>query len=291
MSSQFLQAAIAYAAKGWRVFPCNGKLRAIPKSRGGNGCKDATTDLATIERWGEEYRGANIGLATGDGLLVVDLDEKNGISGRRNFARLIEENGGLDKTVVQITPTGGRHILLWTEHGLVIPNSASRLGPNIDVRGQGGYILAAPSIHPETKTEYRWHEDRQPDRVPLAPAPEWLIRLLTQTPEYSPPPRPILNSVNCLTAYGAAALEGALNDILDAGPGTQRDTLNRKAFHIGGLVAASHVPEGLALSQLELAAGALPSLNARRPWRRGETLIIARTAFFDGLRRGGRHVA
>lgn len=154
-------AALYYGTLGWPVFPLvpGEKLPLLSKRDGGNGVKDATTDGEQITAWWTQYPDANIGLATGRGadLYVVDIDDQQG------------EDALLRYGPLPVTPeshTGkGRHLLFSYAGGR---NTAGRLGPKIDTRGEGGYIVAPPSIHPNGG-RYRWVTP--PHKAAVAPLP------------------------------------------------------------------------------------------------------------------------
>lgn len=161
-------AALYYAVEmGWAVFPLapHGKVPLIGKAQGGNGLLDASTDPDQIWQWWSETPTANVGIATGDrsGLVVVDVDGAAG------------EDALSDYGVMPGTPTAstgkGRH-LLFARPADGLRNSAGKLGPQLDVRGDGGYIVAPPSVHPSGAV-YRWTE--VPGRVPLAPVPDAIV--------------------------------------------------------------------------------------------------------------------
>lgn len=133
-----LEEALGLAAAGWRVFPCR-PLSKQPASA--HGFLDATTEPAQIRRWWSERPDYNIGIATGGGNAVLDVDVKTA-DGFATLAALEAELGALPETFTVNTPSGGRHYYFagtW-------PSSSNRLGPSIDTRGDGGYVLAPPSI-------------------------------------------------------------------------------------------------------------------------------------------------
>jgi KaiC/GvpD/RAD55 family RecA-like ATPase len=159
-------AAVYYASLGWPVFPLAVGMK-IPLLRGGRGVTDATTDVAQITRWWTEHPHANIGLATGgaSGLYVVDVD---GEEGERALARF----GGLPE-VPQSTTGKGRHLLFTLPQGR---NTAGKLGPKIDTRGDGGYIVAPPSLHPDGR-RYTWKVP--PHKAAPQPLPAPMVDALT----------------------------------------------------------------------------------------------------------------
>lgn len=162
-------AALYYASLGWPVFPLvpSDKIPLFSKKNGGNGVKDATTDAEQVTAWWTDHPDANIGLATGgaSSLYVVDVD---GPDGETSLARY----GALP--VVPESHTGkGRHLVFRLEHGR---NTAGKLGPKIDTRGEGGYIVAPPSIHPNGH-RYRWHVP--PHKAEVVDLPEALQAALS----------------------------------------------------------------------------------------------------------------
>lgn len=126
-----VNAALAYAARGWRVHPLKPRDK-TPISR--NGCKDATTDETQIRKWWAKFPDANIGLATGYEFFALDIDP----DGMAWY-----EANDLPATHEAVTGRGGRHLLYRMPSGGVIKNSAGKIAPGVDVRGIGGYICAA----------------------------------------------------------------------------------------------------------------------------------------------------
>lgn len=114
----------------------------------------ATTDPDQISAWFQQWPKANIGIATGagSGIVVLDIDPKNG--GVHSFEQ-IEQEFELPPTLTARTGSGGHHY--YYRHPLdgKIPNSASKLGPGLDIRGDGGFIVAPPSMH-ACGQRYEW---------------------------------------------------------------------------------------------------------------------------------------
>jgi hypothetical protein len=163
-------AALELAAKGFRVFPCveRGKEPAIHDN-----LKRATSDPNTISGWWRA-RDFNIGLATGEGsgVWVLDVD---GDEGKETLHQLEAAHGALPPTVEAITGKG-KHLYFRWPVGTEIRNKQDNpVMPGIDVRGDGGYVLAPPSVHPSGR-RYTWNVD-SPDE--FADAPDWLIVLVT----------------------------------------------------------------------------------------------------------------
>jgi putative DNA primase/helicase len=115
------------------------------------GFRDATTDPEQIERWWSEHPDRNIGVPTGrgSGWLVVDIDPDKG--GEETLAALEREYGALPTTAQVLTGRdgrGGRGRHLYFKHPPTpIKSGAEVLGPGIDIRADGGYIIIPPSLH------------------------------------------------------------------------------------------------------------------------------------------------
>ncbi|MBT4497333.1 MAG: DUF3987 domain-containing protein [Gemmatimonadetes bacterium] len=164
------QAALYYAQKlGWPVFPCKSRDKA-PLSQ--NGFKNATLDPHIIGIWWKHWPEANIGIPTGSGsgFDVLDVDD----GGEETLAELETDFGRLPNTVEAKTGGGGRHILFVHQEG--VANSVKTV-PGLDKRGEGGYIIVAPSIH-ESGREYIWELSSRPGEVQIADWPNWLLEAL-----------------------------------------------------------------------------------------------------------------
>jgi hypothetical protein len=168
-----LKYALALACRDLAIFPCAPRGK-VPVTA--NGCLDATTDSAVIERWWQQYPEANIGIATGarSHIFVVDID---GIDAEAELTKLEARHGALPATVEALTGDG-RHVYFAWPDWAVIPNSVGKLGPGLDVRGKGGYVLAPPSVHPSGR-RYCWSVD---SAKAFAPAPEWLLSAISAAP-------------------------------------------------------------------------------------------------------------
>lgn len=159
--SEMLEAALGYAARGWRVFPLKPKSK-NPATR--HGFKDATTDEKRIRAWWTRNPNYNIGVATGDGLLVVDVDDKpgNAVQGSDSLREWEIEHGDMSETVTAITGSGGVHYYLDVGDASVPCSTSAELA--IDIRCDGGYVVAPPSVHPNGNG-YVWDvapEDMEP---------------------------------------------------------------------------------------------------------------------------------
>ena len=129
--------ALWYAEQGLAVFRLQpGRKTPLPGSRG---CKDATTDLEQVRAWWTEHPEANIGIATGHLVDVIDLD---GLEGQLSWLRLVEEPPTIYGKVSTPRPGGG-HLYV-----AAVPGTGNRAGilPSVDYRGTGGYVVAPPSV-------------------------------------------------------------------------------------------------------------------------------------------------
>ncbi len=140
-----------------------------------HGVYDATIDPARVRAWWRACPAANLGIATGSdlGLAVLDVDPRHG--GDESLADLQAMHGPFPRTVEAITGGGGRHLYF----ALGSPNplrSRSRLRPGLDLKAEGGYVVAPPSRH-VSGGHYRWEVSGHPDAARLAPMPGWLVAL------------------------------------------------------------------------------------------------------------------
>jgi bifunctional DNA primase/polymerase-like protein/primase-like protein len=177
-NSKLARSALWYAKHlGWAVFPLatRSKLPGIPEKFGGRGLLDATRALEQIGKWWTINPDYNIGIATGEpsGIFVLDIDAKR--DGEDMLAQIIRQNGDLPPTLLSRTGGGGLHYIF--RHTAGIRNSASKIGNGLDIRGDGGYIVAPPSIH-ESGRPYAWDVDHHPQDAAIAEAPQWLIDLI-----------------------------------------------------------------------------------------------------------------
>jgi len=183
--SELFEAARSYARRGWAVLPLKPRGKE-PLTE--HGVKDATTDLDTIEEWWRRWPKANVGIATGavSGLVVLDIDPRNG--GDEALEGLLAQHGGWGVPTDGGYPetwtglTGGGYPETWTvltggggQHyyfAIDGPVPSRQLAKGVDLKGDGGYVVAPPSVHqsgrkyvPEASTEY----------LSPAPAPAWLL--------------------------------------------------------------------------------------------------------------------
>ena len=181
-----LDAALAYAARGWRVIPVppgHKYPQGFPRWQ-----QEGTTDPAKITAWWSASPDHGIGVLTGaaSGLWVLDVDVADDKTGDETLAELEDAYGPLPATYEVVTGTGGRHLYFaWPTDGTDVRNSASgRLGADLDVRGEGGFVVAPPTIHPNGRP----YEVEASSPDDLAEAPEWVLALLAEPT----PARPVV---------------------------------------------------------------------------------------------------
>lgn len=165
MTISTLSAALAYAALGFSTFPLKPKSKHPATT---HGVKDARKD------WGPGTwpPASGVGIACGDpsGIIVVDIDPRNG--GDEAYAALVAEHGPFPETVECLTGGGGRHLYY---RGVCSTHKVAGVGA-VDVRGTGSYVVAPPSIHPDTGRPYAWEARHDPTKgFALADAPAWLL--------------------------------------------------------------------------------------------------------------------
>jgi hypothetical protein len=228
----------------------------------------ATTDADEIRRDFRRWPHANVGIVTGaeSGFFVVETDTAeghgDGVDGAAALAKLESEHGAVPVTREAESPSGSIHRLF--KHpgpGFKIKNSASVIGPGIDVRGDGGMVVAPPSMKPG-KGVYIWRND-----LPIADAPQWLLDLVaTKVEERST--APASNSQRALDTikprdvfddiadearsknnggFSRAYLEAVLNDEVDilsnTAKGGRNERLNKSTFNLAQFVGAGALTE------------------------------------------------
>jgi Bifunctional DNA primase/polymerase, N-terminal len=245
--------ALAYAAHGWAVFPVPpGTKRSYKSAEHSDGrawgmTRNAAEIRADFTRWPD----AGIGIPTGavNGIIVVETDTVagHGIDGSNSLAQLETKHGALPDTLQAISPSGSVH--RYFKHpgaSIKIISSASELGAGIDVRGDGGMVIAPPTARPDVGV-YRWI-----NRNPIAEPPAWLIEL---TKDKQPPPPKRLSIRERAqaavrqweanrrggNAYADAALEYEIRDLANAADGGRNHALNRSAFSLLQLVHAGQL--------------------------------------------------
>lgn len=147
--------AIRYAEHGLAVFPLqpHGKQ----PTDGSRGFKDATTNVAQIRSWWSYAPDMNIGMATGaasGGVFVIDVDQHGEADGGLELSIWQAEHGKFPETASSVTGSGGTHYFFKAPAGVSV-KSAAHVIPGVDVRGDGGYVVLPPSVHPNGN-RYEW---------------------------------------------------------------------------------------------------------------------------------------
>jgi hypothetical protein len=253
-----MRSALALAARGWHVFPCapGGKRPALR----GNWQDLATTSPDRVRAWWARAA-YNIGIACGpSGLVVIDLDIPHreqpakrapaaAAPGTDVLTALCDQHAQPYPlpTYAVDTPSGGCH-LYYAAPEVLVRNSAGRLGPQIDVRADGGYVIGSGSRTGESA--YTAWDERAP--VPL---PAWIADLLEGKLPLPTSGRTVPAGRGAQgTAYATAALREETRLVATALPGTRNDTLNRAAFSLGQLAAAGLLPPLAVITALAGAA-------------------------------------
>lgn len=182
-----LASVLSYADRGWAVFPiwppsfidgeavcscpkgstCTSKPGKHPHCNWGNGTGSslfntaATKDPDTVYRWWSTWPDSNIGVATGpkSGIFVVDVDKRH--NGWETLGQYDAEHGFDFDTLRAFTPSGGAHFFYKQPEGVFVKSDDDVLGPGVDIRGDLGMVVVAPSVH-ANRGRYRWHYQVDP---------------------------------------------------------------------------------------------------------------------------------
>ena len=223
--AELTEAAVGYASSGWAVFPLHtvtdgrcscGKLDCStagkhPRTR--HGLKDATRDIVQIRAWWSAHPDSNIGVATGavSGIVVLDVDVGDGKDGLLSLEHLEGEHGPLPETVESHTGGGGRHFF-FRHPGEPIKNRVG-IYPGIDIRADGGYVVAPPSIHASGQ-RYIFEASSAPDDLAVAEPPDWITGTATP-PQFTGHP-------HAREAASGSIRKGKRNDTLTRLAGAMR---------------------------------------------------------------------
>lgn len=196
--------ALEYGKRGMYVFPLKVNAK-TPLTR--HGFKDASIDQEQIRTWWKEYPNANIGIATGQSnLTVLDIDVKGNVNGEASLVKLLNGHNTLPATLEVSTPTGGRHLYFKTPKDMNIVSSISVIGDGLDVKSEGGYVVAAGSfINGEA---YRITKDEE-----IATAPIWFTDALAK-------PKQAVGNLSII--HNSTIAEGRRNESLASLAGAMR---------------------------------------------------------------------
>lgn len=254
-------AALDYAAQGLPVFPCNpaNKRPLTP-----NGFRDASRDPATITRWWSQSPSAMIGIPTGEasGFWALDVDDPEAFEAAAPTlpaTRKVKTGKGYHLHFANDPEV--RNAQRHATRGWPFPEL-----PGAEVRGEGGYVIVPPSVHPSGKA-YTWANNEM-----LVSAPANLLEIVTRKRGnlaelgLEPQREAISTSGGIDTPYGLKALENECVAILLAGDGEQESTLNEAALKIGALVAGGELSAKTAKAKLIEAGLGMTSHDPRNPW-------------------------
>lgn len=275
--AEMLAAALGYAARGWHVFPLN-SIRDGACTCGREGCsnagkhpltrhglRDASAERAAVIAWWTKWPWANIGIATGEasGIVVVDVDLPKA---HGSIATLLDGGCAFPTTMVGLTGGGGLHLVF--ERGDVeLRNHTSRLPgvegelPGMDLRADGGYVVAPPSIH-RSGGRYAW---LYPDSV-IASLPLWLRE--PPRVEYQVAAVVPIHLDGDGTRYGLAALEAEISKLESTSVGGRNHALNRAAFSLARLVGGGELTETVVRQRLAASAARM----GLDEWESGQTI-------------------
>jgi putative DNA primase/helicase len=237
------------AGLGLRVFPaCGFDENMEPTCYAGANCehgrrgkhaiergwqRSATTDRTKIEAWWVKYPHANLGVATGNGILVLDIDPRNG--GQDAFYDLQEQHSPLPDTLTVVTGGGGLHYYFrYSTELCITSNNNGTLGVGIDIKAEGGMVVGPGSQH-LSGGRYDFEAGTDFDNIVIAEAPPWLLERLTAKSATPTAPKPERESgaKNHRHGFPAAVPRGQRHNFLrsealfyrDIGLGRERTTL------------------------------------------------------------------
>src|SRR5262249_35981223 len=266
MAMNFFDAAADLISLGFKVFPVV-PGRKVPLI--GAWQREASDDLEPIAAWANQWPNANIGVATGimSGVIVIDIDVKDGRNGQATFDALAKQGKTLPPSPTVMTPSGGAHRFFRVVRG--IRNVAGRskggrgIGVGIDVRADGGYVVAPPSrlisCAEHGAGEYRWLVP--PMTAQFKRLPDWAVKMLMPPPSDKTSFKPELHGgdIEPLAGFVAASPEGERNHRL----------------YWAACRAREHITQGSSSTKsAECLLGAakkagLPEMEARRTIRSG----------------------
>lgn len=284
--------ALSYIRAGLPVFPCRPAdeetntfdpetgEEIINKEKSPltvNGLKGATKTERIVNVHWTRNPNAIVGIPTGEEISawVLDVDNKpGGENGYDTLAELTAKYGPLPPTAQATTANGGRHYFFNHVPGL---RNRGKLGDGLDVRGSGGFVIAAGSRMADGRA-YQWVDYDGPGLPPVADAPQWLIDLIMPKEVEHPAYTPVtISGKGDNPAYVAAAVEAELATLAATGKGNRNNQLNDSAFALGQFVGAGALTESDARAQLEEIA---------KQWT---NFPLSKATINRGLRSGAEH--
>lgn len=237
-----IETALWYAAAGVPVFPCQPTGKRPLGTLVPHGLLEATRDESQIARWWRAEPKANIGLACGSfsRLLVLDVDGREGEDAITDLQRRYR---ALPDTLWQLTGSGGWHAFFLDPSGL--GSTVRKLGSGLDTRGEGGYVIAPPSIH-ESGRAYTWHNPG----ASVAVLPDWLRRLLAPQRSTWSPRCPV---VSVTEPYVRAAIDRETTLVATTPEGGRNHQLNASTFALARLIGSTLTEGALVDAMLDAA--------------------------------------
>jgi Bifunctional DNA primase/polymerase, N-terminal len=240
--------ALDYAARGWAILPCgtHSKRPLVARDKdasgepipGTGGVKKATKDPRQIEAWWQHWPTAMIGVACGNasGIWAIDPDAPKtpgDPDGKANWAALTRKHG-CPHTHTHLTPGGGEHLVFKWRADRPLTNSEGNItGSGINVRGEGGYIIAPPSRRHDGKP----YEIAEPlDFFNFADAPDWLYEMLRPKPRPQSTFRPSRFSSGPFGRSPIARVQGILNRVASTTEGDRNKVLFWGAMRVVDMV-------------------------------------------------------
>lgn len=195
------EAAPVYGLLGWRVAPVTPGSK-IPSVKAWQVA--ASADEKVIRAWWERWPDHGVCIVTGraTGLWVLDVDVADGKPGLESLKALVAEHnaGHLPETLVARTPSGGYHYYFsYPVDAEIRNNASSKLGPGLDVRGEGGQVNAAPTMRGDAC--YRWVDGRAPWDAEVQPAPQWLVDLVAERAQTPDVPQVVAPPQDAVSAF------------------------------------------------------------------------------------------
>jgi hypothetical protein len=242
--NNLVEAALSYAAKGISVFPCKAR-RKEPLIKGWQ--NKATIDEDQVRAWWKQWPEANIGIPTGagNGLIALDIDEGG--------EETLKKNGWNTPLTVMVKTSDGFHAYYKHPGGYIKNRTGDNaLDSGVEVKGDGGYVMAVPSIHPDSGESYEYI--LSPDDAGIAICPEWLLKATRE------------GSGTSSVCLSGSIEEGTRNNTLYAyGLTLKRDGLDdgsiHQALHFMNIKRCTPpLPDG----EVDTIAGSVTKSNAKR---------------------------
>lgn len=255
-------AARLYAAMGLSVLPCVGKRPAL---KYWENLQKRAADGVTINRWDEAELLKNVGIICGavsNNLVVVDLDGDDAVSRFEGiFSNL------LDTYAVRSGSGHGKHYYYWCDN---LPPTTLYHGEtgNVELRANGMYVVAPPSVHPDSLRNYVVTQATEIMRVPDLTNLMYWIRACISTKQGRRLPPPSNHTPRHTTNYGKVALGNAAADVARAVPGERNIRLFNMALKMGSLIADNWLDRAHVEWELFKAAGALTEADGEAATRK-----------------------